>query len=658
MLAALLALALTAAPALAVDPPAPPPAPIVIGALPFEGEAIRAASAAFLPDGSALVVVPLRGAAGTIEVRDARTGKVTRTIQASGGRRFLFVTPDGKRIVGDLQPANDSGGAGEAPQPNLGAADVLGFVDLSSGKFERTIRFDEKLTAATLSPDGKLVALVTEGGGVRVHDVGSGDQVHALEGLTNSGTAPRVALSPDGSRLALATGGAPLKIVYLGAKGEPRALGDSLTAPPGLLAFLEDGRLAAGTFQGVHLYRPDGSAEEPYLPVPAGEVAGVSLHVSVILGRGPRGADLTQDGLVIADLAARRVLGTAGRGPRSSGFGARTLIASADGRSVAVYGGENALVVFARVDLIAAEGRHNVSHQGEGLAFAADGRTVHLAAEQGGVGVWDAETGARRAELPTGMRLVYALAGAPGGLHFALGGSMQEGIPIFDAKAGKELRRCGGKDAPHVNDLAFSHDGKTLVAGAGDGVVRAYEVSSAKELWKSAALAKRAGAVAYSPDGKDVWASSEEGLTLLDAKSGKTKKAVKAHEGNPVMRIVSSPGASGKIATIADQHAALVLWTPAGAVKRSIMGPKYGFGAIALSPDGKLLAAASRETREGTLRIFDAASGAPAIDIEAGAGADAIAFSPDGRRIALSFGSSRLRVFELPGAAEAPKKGK
>jgi hypothetical protein len=80
--------------------------------------------------------------------------------------------------------------------------------------------------------------------------------------------------------------------------------------------------------------------------------------------------------------------------------------------------------------------------------------------------------------------------------------------------------------------------------------------------------------------------------------------------------------------------------------------------AAALPPDGALLAASSASHQGGPLRVFDAASGAPAIDIDAGAAAQAIAFSPDGKRIALSFGSSRLRVFALPEAGSPAEKGR
>src|SRR5207302_1918967 len=52
---------------------------------------------------------------------------------------------------------------------------------------------------------------------------------------------------------------------------------------------------------------------------------------------------------------------------------------------------------------------------------------------------------------------------------------------LWDTRAGSELRRFGD-DAPEVNRVSFTPDGRTALAATADGTVHLWDTESGKEL--------------------------------------------------------------------------------------------------------------------------------------------------------------------------------
>jgi WD40 repeat protein len=68
-----------------------------------------------------------------------------------------------------------------------------------------------------------------------------------------------------------------------------------------------------------------------------------------------------------------------------------------------------------------------------------------------------------------------------------------------------------------------------------------------------------------------------------------------------------------------------------------------GVDALAFSPDGRRLAAASTDTKA---RIFDVATGQPILKVAHGGAVSAVAFSPDGRRLATASADKTARIWD------------
>ncbi len=93
------------------------------------------------------------------------------------------------------------------------SADNDGFVmlwDVGSGRRLRAFKSDEGIQAVAISPDVRRLATGGYDQMVRIRDLASGKEVHALAG--HAGTIRGLAFSPDGKRLASASSDRTVRI--------------------------------------------------------------------------------------------------------------------------------------------------------------------------------------------------------------------------------------------------------------------------------------------------------------------------------------------------------------------------------------------------------------------------------------------------------------
>ncbi len=292
------------------------------------------------------------------------------------------------------------------------------------------------------------------------------------------------------------------------------------------------------------------------------------------------------------------------------------------------------------------------------LYFSADDRL--LVSEESDYGcyrrtrIWDVATGRPYGPTAAHQGVINCLAFAPDGSRIATGGS-DETIRIWDAATGEQRRALEGlRNAPTA--LAFGPDGKTLAAALTGECVRQWDVAFGRPLGSLKAL-DRIDWLGYSADGKTLRAGTSSGSVLVWVVGMDKEPRRLDPPWEDVADVLLAP--DGKTVVTCLQRVSLGDddLPPPGAIRFWDSGlgrervplnpgpgaaPLFQCGALALSPDGKVLATSEYRYEGGlnkdhALRLWETATGRPILrwPLRWGSlGSRRLAFSPDGRLLA------------------------
>lgn len=271
------------------------------------------------------------------------------------------------------------------------------------------------------------------------------------------------------------------------------------------------------------------------------------------------------------------------------------------------------------------------------LAISADGKLLVTASYRDGKGelrIWDAATGKLVHALEIGNHYPMSVAISPDS-KLIISGSTKGVIRCWDAGAGRELASFKGHTA-QVTELAFAPDGKEFASASYDGTVRFWDALSRAESGRLPDHPK-AGAfdpsdfwvfsVTYSPDGKRVArAASKDAIRQWERASLDEKASFAPQRWNQAYRVAYSP--DSKILAAATNDTKLWLLDAASGKELRVLGHQAAVEAVAWSPDGKLVA--SGDSR-GVVKLWEAETGKELASIPAhGAVVKSLAFSPKG----------------------------
>ena len=212
------------------------------------------------------------------------------------------------------------------------------------------------------------------------------------------------------------------------------------------------------------------------------------------------------------------------------------LALSPDGKTLAYSPGHNPYEHIEHVvHLIDVDsGRERTALKGHektiwGIAFSADGSRLATISDDYQLWIWDVSAGTvikKFTDQPSQAALTFS----PDGKWLLVQGTT--GLPLVldlqtEAKPWKILGEEPDDFQTHFYSAAISPDGRTIITGGDDRLIRLWNVANRKQVGAWVAHDKSVGAVAFAPDGQlFASASRDETIKLWDAATNQLLKTI------------------------------------------------------------------------------------------------------------------------------------
>jgi WD40 repeat protein len=262
-----------------------------------------------------------------------------------------------------------------------------------------------------------------------------------------------------------------------------------------------------------------------------------------------------------------------------------------------------------------------------------------------GVGEWLA--------VPAAPECDCTIAFSTDGQRLALFGGDQT-VKVLDSHSGQTLLTLADP-GNQGRGLSFSPDGKRLATSGADQKVHVWDLGTGKELMALAGHAAPVDRVLYSPDGNRLATIDRSGVARIwDATTGQTLFTLPAFDINTIQNAndvgIAFSRDGTRLATAGGVF--IKIWDAHTGQTALILPPVENLLAytVAFSPDGKRLAVGFRG---GSANVWDAASGQKLFDLAGHTGAvRSLAYSPDGTRIATASTDGTARLWDAATGAE------
>jgi WD40 repeat protein len=268
------------------------------------------------------------------------------------------------------------------------------------------------------------------------------------------------------------------------------------------------------------------------------------------------------------------------------------LAIAPDGRRLATWGNEGAVVLWEVGRGVERELPGDPGRSVLCLAFAPDGATLAVGHRDATVRLWHAATGEERAVLRGHSEQVQCLAFSPDGRTLATG-SADRSVRLWDLASGRT--KSAPLDHPRpVSVVDFAPDGRTLASGCAGGQVTLWDLAEDRVRERPAGASNHRSPVrclAFSPDGSLLASGGNDGIKLRDVATGRERAAVRTARDFIQAAVFA---ANGRALIVAMGGGIIQRWeldTGQEMASRFIHAESHR---VALSPDGRFVASGAR----------------------------------------------------------------
>ena len=607
--------------------------------------------ARFFPDGARLATASLDG---TLRVWDATSGALLITIEGIEGLRWFTISPDGARILtasADGTATLWDARSGSRVLVLAGASQVLHW-----GYF---------------SPDGAHVATVGVDGSVRLWNAATG----SLEALLRAGKEEKVpnpgaaAWSSDGTLLAVEEGQGAVRVWEVRSR-RPVALLQGHTAninavefaPEGsrLLVASDDGSASlwedARTGRRVHLLPHQASVIDARFSPSGGQVVTASSDRTAVVwdaATGERVRTLREhqgtvtrvlfardgDRIVTASEDTTVILWDAASGQRLARWQGLQPMVEVVGDRLLTMAEDSTAIVWAAEPQVRLTPLIGHSSDVYRISFSPDGGRIITAGRDGTARLWDAVTGRELVAFRGHVGAIYSARMSPDGALVATAGG-DGTVRLWDVDSASHTVLRGHTEL--VRDVAWHPAGEALVSVGDDGTARVWSRDQRPPRVISAHTLAVAG-VGFSPAGdRFATVGGDRALRVWRTRDGGREASFDVPDALQTVRFDHS---GKRLLGAPGVPPVRVLAADSGAPRLELVGHIGSVEAAEWGAGDRLIATAGLD---GTVRLWDSATGDLLQSLQVGSRLWSVAISTDGRRLAFSGENSTPQVWTVP----------